>query len=887
MRRLLSGLLLLLTVYAPLRLGASFDNAGEKVGVLCDAAEYSYSGYYGAFLASTYYAYDGDGRVINEHQGGYNDDLTAYGPNDYYTISDPTTYGSTAWSGLVANMSAGGTNFTTGYNNTYTYDKAGNRLTATYGAGVTGNRTLTSVYDAMNRLAVIEDTVGNTTYHYDLAGRRVGLLYPSSSNITTTFDAVGRQTAIVGSRTSGNVTTTPYTFNLTYDQYNNLGQQVETYQTVALGLSNRTVSLAYDAADRLTGEVLAVTNATTTTNITSNYTYDAAFNRSTKFTKQKIGAGGNTTEANITYHYNAGNELTYWFDDTHGNGTWVTPDTGANYTYDTAGNRITQSYKATMPEPSNITNAPYITTNTTYTYLQVGNDNFMTSANLVTGWWKSGSDKLQEVLEHSTFSYDDQARRLFEDRYDLDEFDSNVTHTGYGTVGGNYSGSSFSHTETAAVKLYDGEAPVRAYQAVQIFTSANSTWSNTGNLSLDTGEYIRGSDWGGGIGGILYSLPVPGNATNAKYYNYDGRGDVVALTSNIGNVTYGAAYDAYGKHATVTTSGVTTTGTQEVGTDTDPFRNNTKPEWDSADGTAFIDDDYRVRGLDTDTYLSRDPMGMVDGTNLYTHVLQNEWTKTDPRGLYPGESVVNYVGGAIIGAGEAASGISAGRPSSTAEYQGRNFGRNLVTGLSAVGMAHGIANINTGGGMMGAAALSEPATMGASTPAAAPTFLAGAVTTVAGTVETALSAKVMMNASSLPGLQKPATSDDPSASSQADKKGGAYKDLQDVGDGQDAHHMPSSEALKESGVSKSDGPAIKMDPDDHADTASWGNRADAQAYRAKQAELIKQGDFKGATQMDYDDLKSKFGDKYYEHIQQHQNYVESLPKEDLQPKSNP
>jgi hypothetical protein len=31
--------------------------------------------------------------------------------------------------------------------------------------------------------------------------------------------------------------------------------------------------------------------------------------------------------------------------------------------------------------------------------------------------------------------------------------------------------------------------------------------------------YVRGSDWGGGIGGILYTQVEFGNATTAKYYN--------------------------------------------------------------------------------------------------------------------------------------------------------------------------------------------------------------------------------------------------------------------------------------------------------------------------------------------------------------------------------
>ena len=289
---------------------------------------------------------------------------------------------------------------------------------------------------------------------------------------------------------------------------------------------------------------------------------------------------------------------------------------------DEAGNRITQAYQAAMPQPSNLTNAPIITTNTTYTYLQVGTDNFLASANLTTGWWKTGSNKLQEVTETSKFNYDDQARRQLEDRYDQYYYDSNSAHTNYGNVSGNYSGSSYSQSETAAVKLYDGEGAVRAYQGVY-----NTLGGNTGNLSTVSEDWVRGSDWGGGIGGILYSQALSGNANTAKYYHYDGRGDVVALTSNTGAVTYQAAYDAYGTHGNVSTK-----GTEESGTDTDPFRTNTREEWLSADGTTFVNERHRPRDLLTDVYFTRDPLGQAAGPNPYTYVEQDEWTKTDPEG---------------------------------------------------------------------------------------------------------------------------------------------------------------------------------------------------------------------------------------------------------------
>ena len=39
------------------------------------------------------------------------------------------------------------------------------------------------------------------------------------------------------------------------------------------------------------------------------------------------------------------------------------------------------------------------------------------------------------------------------------------------------------------------------------------------------------------------------------------------------------------------------------------------------------------RDLETGTFLTRDPAGMVDGPNLYAYVRQNPWTKFDPEGL--------------------------------------------------------------------------------------------------------------------------------------------------------------------------------------------------------------------------------------------------------------
>ena len=111
------------------------------------------------------------------------------------------------------------------------------------------------------------------------------------------------------------------------------------------------------------------------------------------------------------------------------------------------------------------------------------------------------------------------------------------------------------------------------------------------------------------------------------------------------------------------------------------------------------------------------------------------------------------------------------------------------------------------------------------------------------------------------------------------KAGGRYQDLKIEGWGwnteppTEVHHMPSDYSSE---LDRNDGPAIVMDYEDHRETASCGNSLDAREYREKQAELIKEGKFREALQMDIDDIHEKFGDKYDEAIEKMLKYVDEL-----------
>lgn len=96
-------------------------------------------------------------------------------------------------------------------------------------------------------------------------------------------------------------------------------------------------------------------------------------------------------------------------------------------------------------------------------------------------------------------------------------------------------------------------------------------------------------------------------------------------------------------------------------------------------------------------------------------------------------------------------------------------------------------------------------------------------------------------------------------------KGGSYSQVRAANVGGDVHHMP---ARSISPLSTEDGPSIWMETKDHVQTKSYGNSAAARAFRAQEQELISQGRMKDAIQMDIDDIRGLFGNKYNEGIAQ-------------------
>ncbi|MEA9700233.1 hemagglutinin repeat-containing protein [Xanthomonas campestris] len=118
-----------------------------------------------------------------------------------------------------------------------------------------------------------------------------------------------------------------------------------------------------------------------------------------------------------------------------------------------------------------------------------------------------------------------------------------------------------------------------------------------------------------------------------------------------------------------------------------------------------------------------------------------------------------------------------------------------------------------------------------------------------------------------------------------EKLGGPHRQTsKPSGDGLDSHHCPAQSCYKGAPIGSGGGPAIKMDPEDHELTASFGRSKSAQAYRDKQKELLDQGRLMDAVQMDVDDIRAKFGKKYDGHIQQMIDYAKTLNPDDFKVK---
>ena len=116
-------------------------------------------------------------------------------------------------------------------------------------------------------------------------------------------------------------------------------------------------------------------------------------------------------------------------------------------------------------------------------------------------------------------------------------------------------------------------------------------------------------------------------------------------------------------------------------------------------------------------------------------------------------------------------------------------------------------------------------------------------------------------------------------------RGGAHsKTSKPANDGKDSHHIPAKDANPQ--LHPNDGPAIQMDPKDHAKTSSNGQMAGSLEYRESIADLIDSGKLRDAIAKEVKDVRRvakeiKDPKKYNEALQEMLEYFKCLERHGL------
>jgi RHS repeat-associated protein len=620
------------------------------------------------------YTYDPLGRKTAEVYPGISTNKFTYdGANNLLILTDGKSQ-VTTWHydqfGRVTNKVDAASNvvFTYGYDpgnrltnrtsaakgtTTYKFDPVGNLTNVVYPV----NTNLVLGYDALNRLTSMVDAVGRTTYGYDAAGQLLSedgpwaddtVSYGYNNRLRTSLSVLAPNASpwtqsygYDAARRLQTLTSPAGSFSYTYDATRNLQEGkltlpsgayiTNSYDSVARLLSTQlkngsggilnSHSYVYDPASQRTQQVFTATNYV-------NYTYDGSGQLLTALGKES--SGTNRLLEQFGYAYDAGGNLNFrtnnallqTFNVNNLNEPSTITRSGTltveGTTTSPATNVTVNTSNAVLYSDSTFAAAGFILTN--------GNNGYTTIAKDSYGRQDTSSVTVN-LLATNTYTYDLNGNLTSDGKRGFDYDDENqlirITVTnGWKSefvydgkfrrrIRREYTWVSSSWRQTNEVHyLYDGSLAIQERDA-----------NNLSKLSYTRGPDLSGTLQGaGGIGGLLALSQL--STINPQHYCYhaDGNGNVTCLINASQAIVAKYLYGPCGNFLSQSGSLA----------DANLYRFSSK-EFHLNSGLTYYG--YRFYDPNLQKWLSRDPIGIRSGANLYRFCSNDAVDDDDPFGL--------------------------------------------------------------------------------------------------------------------------------------------------------------------------------------------------------------------------------------------------------------
>ncbi len=458
-----------------------------------------------------------------------------------------------------------------------------------------GNPAISRSYDPLGRLTSETSNTVTSQYGYDLLSQ-ITRITDSASATTThhSYDPAGRRSSTTTSPliTGQSALTTSFGYNLA-------GQLVR--ETLPNGLEQ---SNTLDPAGRITAQTLRAAGSTQSISRTE-YEYDLLAN--VTLLRETFAPGLNIPSRTLSNSYDQRSQLISEQQQESGGQLGTTTRTRSEiHRYDAAENRLSTVREINDPQNGAST-------------LQRS----FTFGNATNGYNSNQLYQLTETLDAgapltSTFGYDPNGNRSSKatasltDTYTYDSF-NRLTGLELNTAAPSENGNYQYRYDPLIRRIArsTGAAPSAANTYQFAFSGSSPVHEWDGDISSTSYHQQR---TGSGVGGLLQTQEADGTATHPRH---NLRGDITAQFSETGTLLWHGSYASNGML------------NHQYGTREGKYGANGKYE----EPAGLINEGFRYRDRLTNTFITRDPAGFIDGPNDYNYVRHNPWSAWDPNGL--------------------------------------------------------------------------------------------------------------------------------------------------------------------------------------------------------------------------------------------------------------